>query len=110
MAATMDDRHETAERAADDLAGLLYTSGTTGRSKGAMITTVRKAGSMEKRNKARLSIIQMVYREMGKEFHDVVDVIDDLLQTRQQLAEVMKIVERVDLRDFNNRKVRWHLA
>ena len=38
MAATMDDRHETAPRQADDLAGLLYTSGTTGRSKGAMIT------------------------------------------------------------------------
>ena len=30
--------HETAKRASDDLAGLLYTSGTTGRSKGAMIT------------------------------------------------------------------------
>lgn len=38
MAATMDSRHDTAPRSSDDLAGLLYTSGTTGLSKGAMIT------------------------------------------------------------------------
>ena len=38
LAGGQSDAHETASRAGDDLAGLLYTSGTTGRSKGAMIT------------------------------------------------------------------------
>jgi malonyl-CoA/methylmalonyl-CoA synthetase len=38
LAATMPASHATVARTRDDLAGLLYTSGTTGRSKGAMIT------------------------------------------------------------------------